>query len=57
VPIPVGGIGSETLVQDMMDLHSWIVSTGAWQSTELPATMDGFWRVILDPGRGGGGRV
>jgi hypothetical protein len=57
VPIPVGGIGSETLVWDMMNLDSWLVSTGAGQSTGMPDTRDAFWRAILDPGRGGGRRV
>jgi hypothetical protein len=40
LPIPVGGIGSETLVWDMMDLNCWIVSTGAGQATGLPDSRD-----------------
>ena len=36
LPIPVGGIGWETLVRDMMDLDCWIVSTRAGQATDLP---------------------
>ncbi len=54
VPVPVGGIGSETLARDMIDLDSWIVSTGAGQATGLPDTRDAFWRIIL--ANGGGGR-
>ncbi len=57
LPIPVGGIGSETLVWDMMDLDSWIVSTGAGQATGLPDSRDTFWRVILGAGWGGGGYI
>jgi len=52
VPVPIGGIGSETLARDMMDLDSWIVSTGAGQATGLPDTRDAFWRMVL---AGGGG--
>jgi hypothetical protein len=44
VLVPIGGIGSETLARDMMDLDSWIVSTGSW---------DTFWRVVLANGGGG----
>jgi hypothetical protein len=55
VPVPIGGIGSETLAQDMMDHGSWIVSTGAGQATGLPDTRDALWRVVL--ANGGGGRV
>jgi hypothetical protein len=29
VPVPIGGVGCETLVRDMMDLDCWIISTGA----------------------------
>jgi hypothetical protein len=47
VPVPIGGIGSETLARDMMDLDSWIVSTGAGQATGLPDTRDTLWRVVL----------
>jgi hypothetical protein len=47
VPVPIGGIGSETLARDMMDLNSWIVSTGAGQATGLPDTGDTLWRVVL----------
>ncbi len=57
LPIPVGGIGSETLIRDMMDLDSWIVSTGAGQATGLPDSRDTFWQVILEAGRGGGGYI
>jgi hypothetical protein len=53
LPIPVGGIGSETLVWDMMDLDCWIVSTGAGQATGLPDSRDTFWQVILEAGVGG----
>ncbi len=53
LPIPVGGIGSETLIRDMMDLDSWIVSTGAGQAAGLPDSRDTFWRVVLEAGRGG----
>jgi hypothetical protein len=53
LPIPVGGIGSETLIRDMMDLDSWIVSTGSGQATGLPDSRDTFWWVILEAGRGG----
>jgi hypothetical protein len=53
LPVPVGGIGSETLIRDMMDLDSWIVSTGAGQATGLPDSRDTFWRVVLEAGRGG----
>jgi hypothetical protein len=38
---------------DMMDLDSWIVSTGAGQATGLPDTRDAFWRVVLAGGGGG----
>jgi hypothetical protein len=55
LPVPVGGIGSETLIRDMMDLDSWIVSTGAGQATGLPDTRDAFWRMVLAGGGGGGG--
>jgi hypothetical protein len=37
----------------MMDLDSWIVSTGAGQATGLPDSTDTFWRVILEAGREG----
>jgi hypothetical protein len=50
LPVPVGGIGSETLIRDMMDLDSWIVSTGAGQASD---SRDTFWRVVLGAGRGG----
>ncbi len=53
LPIPVGGIGSETLVRDMMDLDCWIVSTGAGQATGLPDSRDTFWQVIRGEGMGG----
>jgi hypothetical protein len=53
LPVPVGGIGSETLIRDMMDLDSWIVSTGAGQAAGLPDSRDIFWRVVLEAGRGG----
>ncbi len=53
LPVPVKGIGSETLVRDMMDLDSWIVSTGAGQAAGLPDSRDIFWRVVLEAGRGG----
>jgi hypothetical protein len=53
VPVPIGGIGSETLARDMMDLDSWIVSTGAGQATGLPDTRDAFWRIVLANGGGG----
>jgi hypothetical protein len=53
LPVPVGGIGSETLIRDMMDLDSWIVSTGARQAAGLPDSRDTFWRVVLEAGRGG----
>jgi hypothetical protein len=57
VPVPIGGIGSETLTQtrDMMDLDSWIVSTGAGQATGLPDTRDALWKVVLANEGGGGG--
>ncbi len=41
LPVPVGGIGSETLIRDMMDLDRWIVSTGAGQATGLRPFMSG----------------
>jgi hypothetical protein len=50
--VPVGGIGSETLIRDMMDLDSWIVSTGAGQAAGLPDSRDTFWRVVFEAGRG-----
>jgi hypothetical protein len=53
LPIPVGGIGSETLLRDMMDLDCWIVSTGAGQATGLPDSRDAFWRVVREEGMGG----
>jgi hypothetical protein len=56
VPVPIGGIGSETLTRDMMDLDSLIVSTGAGQATGLPDTRDALWKVVL-ANEGGGGRV
>jgi hypothetical protein len=31
----------------MMDLDSWIVSTGAGQATGLPDTRDALWKVVL----------
>ncbi len=37
LPIPVGGIGSETLLRDMMDLDCWIVSTGVLLPENLRA--------------------
>jgi hypothetical protein len=37
----------------MMDLDSWIVSTGAGQAAGLPDSRDTFWRVVIDAGRGG----
>jgi hypothetical protein len=54
VLVPIGGIGSETLARDIMDLDSWIVSTGAGQATGLPDSRDTFWRVVLANGGGGG---
>jgi hypothetical protein len=56
VPAPIGGIGTETLARDVMDLDCWIVSNGAGQATGLPDTRDTFWRVVL-AGAGGGRRV
>ncbi len=53
LPVPVGGIGSETLIRDMMDLDSWIVSTGVGQAAGLPDSRNTFWRVVLEAGRGG----
>ncbi len=53
VPVLIGGRGSETLARDMMDLDSWIVSTGAGQATGLPDTRDTFWRVVHANGGGG----
>jgi hypothetical protein len=44
-----------TLARDMMDLDSWIVSTGAGQATGLPDTRDTLWRVVLAAGGWGGG--
>ncbi len=55
LPVPVGGIGWERLIRDMMDLDRWIVSTGAGQAVGLPDSRDTFWRVVLEAGRGGGG--
>jgi hypothetical protein len=52
LPVPVGGIGSETLIRDMMDLDSWIVSTGAGQAAGLPDSRDTFWRVVIEAGKG-----
>jgi hypothetical protein len=40
----------------MMNLESWIVSTGGGQATDLPDTRAAFWRVIL-ANVGGGRRV
>ncbi len=57
VPVPIGGIGSETLARDMMDLDSWIVCTGAGQATGLPDSRDTLWRVVLANGGGGGESV
>ncbi len=42
-----------TLIEDMMDLDSWIVTTGAGQATGLPYSRDTFWRVILKARREG----
>jgi hypothetical protein len=53
LPALVGGIGSETLIWDMMDLDSWIVTTGAGQAAGLPDSRDTFWRVVLGAERGG----
>ncbi len=53
LPVPMVGIGSETLIRDIMDLDSWIVSTGAGQAAGLPDSRDTFWRVVLEAGRGG----
>jgi hypothetical protein len=50
LPVPVGGIGSETLLRDMMDLDCWIVSTGAGQAG---GSRDAFWQVIREEGMGG----
>jgi hypothetical protein len=52
LPILVGGIGSETLLRDMMDLDCWIVSTGAGQATGLPDSRDALWRVVCEEGMG-----
>ncbi len=53
LPIPVGGIGSETLLRDMMDLDCWIVSTGAGQANGLPDSRDAFWAGCRRGGDGG----
>jgi hypothetical protein len=57
LPIPVGGIGSETLLRDMMDLDCWILSTGAGQATGLPDSRDDFCRVVREEGMGEGGSI
>jgi len=51
--VQVRGIDSETIIRDMIDLDSWIVSTGAGQAAGLPDARDIFWRVVLEAGRGG----
>jgi hypothetical protein len=53
VPVPIGGVGSETLVRDMIDLDCWILSTGAGHNNCLPDSREMFWRLALDPARGG----
>ena len=54
VPVPVGGVGSETLIRDMMDLDSWILSTEAGQSASLPDSRVAFWKAVARPcGYGG----
>jgi hypothetical protein len=53
IPIPIGGVGSDTLVRDMIDLDCWILSTGAGHNSCLPDSREMFWRMVLDPARGG----
>jgi hypothetical protein len=53
IPVPIGGVGSETLVRDMIDLDCWILSTGAGHNSCLPDSRELFWRLVLDPARGG----
>ncbi len=53
IPVPIGGVGSETLVRDMIDLDCWILSTGAGHNSCLPDSREMFWRLVLDPARGG----
>jgi hypothetical protein len=55
IPVPIGGVGSETLVRDMIDLDCWILSTGAGHNSYLSDSREMFWRLVLDPARGGGG--
>jgi len=53
IPVPIGGVGSDTLVRDMIDLDCWILSTGAGHNSCLPDSREMFWRLVLDPARGG----
>jgi hypothetical protein len=53
IPVPIGGVGSDTLVRDMIDLDCWILSTGARHNSCLADSRETFWRLVLDPARGG----
>jgi hypothetical protein len=52
VPVPIGGVGSDTLVRDMLDLDCWIISSGAGHNNCLPDSREAFWRIVLAPERG-----
>jgi hypothetical protein len=53
IPVPIGGVGSDTLVRDMIDLDCWILSTEAGHNSCLPDSREMFWRLVLDLARGG----
>jgi hypothetical protein len=55
IPVPIGVVGSETLVRDMIDLNCWIVSSGAGHNSCLPDSREMFWRLVQDLAGGGGG--
>jgi hypothetical protein len=53
IPVPIGGVGSDTLVRDMIDLDCWIVSSGAGHNSCLPDSREAIWRIVLAPEQGG----
>ena len=53
IPVPIGGVGSDTLVRDMIDLDCWIVSSGAGHNNCLPDSREVIWRIVLAPEQGG----
>jgi hypothetical protein len=45
---PIIGIHSQTLVQDLYDLDSWICASGLGQAHTLADVRDTYWRMIVD---------